>query len=138
MKMGMDKNSGFTLIEIIVSIALLGILAASMLPLFTVSTIAGNKTEEMLESTYTGQQMMEFVYHSVATGSPGDDLGAKLTAERGFTRVGNTYRHTSGDQSMELTYEEDGMLVHVTTKVYTQTKLETIYEAYYRWGSGVD
>ena len=57
------NNKGLTLIEVIVSIALLGLVVMGFMQLFTVSSIVTSKSEDVLEATYTGKDTMELIYN---------------------------------------------------------------------------
>ena len=60
----MKNNKGFTLIEIIVSIALVGIIIVGILPVMAQGLIFLNKTKEITQDVFSAQQSMELAIES--------------------------------------------------------------------------
>jgi len=133
------NNKGLTLVEILVSIALLGIIAIAFLPLFQLSAIALNRTEHKLEATYTGKDTMELMYN-LSLNTNYNDLEEELIS-RGYYKdeINNVFIYEiADDKRIELRFTNEGDLVRVVTKVYSEinrSELETKYEAYYTWAN---
>lgn len=129
-------DNGLTLVEIIISMALLGLITIALIPLFTTSAMIINRTEYTLEDTYTGKDIMELMYF-LSSNTYLEDLESELLS-RGLSKDADgllTYE-TADNKYVELEYSDQGDLVRVVTKVYrkvNRTELETKYEAYYRW-----
>jgi prepilin-type N-terminal cleavage/methylation domain-containing protein len=60
----MKRVKGFTLIEVIVSIALIGIILVGILPVMAQGLIFLNKTKEITQDVFSAQQMMELAIES--------------------------------------------------------------------------
>lgn len=135
------RNKGFTLVEIIVSLALLGILAVTFIPLFTMSATVMGKTQDKLEATYTGKDTMELMY-KLSLGTNYNDLETELVS-RGYDKdINNVYIYqTTNNKCIELGVTKQEDLVEVVTKVYStmnRTELESKYQAYYKWANKGD
>lgn len=129
-------NKGLTLVEIIVSLAILGIIVIAFIPLFTMSAMVMNRAEQTLEATYTGKDTMELMYN-LSTNVNYGDLETELLS-RGYSKDINNlfiYENTD-DKYIELYFTDQENLVKVVTKVYSdinRTELQSQYEAYYKW-----
>lgn len=133
------NNKGLTLVEILISIALIGIIAIAFLPLFQMSAVVLNRTEHTLEDTYTGKDTMELMYN-LSSSTNYEGLKTELL-NRGYIKdeIDNAVfikkNNITEDTWIELRLTNEGDLVRVVTRVYSdmnRTKLETKYEAYYR------
>jgi len=129
-------KAGFTIIEVLLSIVIIGIIASVCLPIFTLSAKTNRQTEQTLDSTYLGQNAMEEVYH-LSRSIPYEEL-----ANHGYTYVKGKYIYSHEyDSGKYLTIEiekekENNDLVRVIVKVYDNkdmNKLETQYESLYIW-----
>lgn len=127
-------NKGITLLEIIVSIALLGIILIATIPFFTMAAKMSNVTDNRLEATYVGKDTMELVYNISKTASDYNDFEDALVAE-GYVKDGNKFKYyTFDDKYIELKINIQANLVRVLTMTYdsdSDAKLESQYEAYY-------
>lgn len=57
------NRKGMTLIEIIISLALLAIIVVPFLTLFVYSTVVTQKSEIVLDATYVAQRVIEDIYN---------------------------------------------------------------------------
>lgn len=130
------SHNGFTLVEIIVSIALLGIIAITFIPIFTISALVTSRTENTLESTYTGKDTMELMYN-LSTNTNFENLEEELLSKGYIKDINDLFIYeTTDNKYIELAFTDQGDLVQVVTKVYTdlnRTKIESKYESYYNW-----
>lgn len=133
------SENGRTLIEIVVSIAVLAIIIVPFTSLFIQSSKSLNVSDEIMDATYVAQTVMEEVYHlSQTTSFPpdnyppdidvvpdGDDYVTKMNLE-GFHVVLALSKDNSSSE-----------LVNVLTQVYDNSsnmKLESQMETYLLWG----
>lgn len=70
-------SKGMTLVEVILAMGIISIVSVGVLSMFTMSAWVMSGTEEKLQSTYTGQEMMEIMYHYAAT-LPFDEIIEEL------------------------------------------------------------
>ena len=133
------SRSGFTLIELILSIAIIGMIIVSFMPLFVMSAKNNNRSENMLSATYLGKDAMELAYH-LSTTVPYNDLGSELVDTEGYINLSNgAYGIESGDEKyihIQFTKGENEKLVKVLVKVYEDQRmnqLEVQYESLYFW-----
>ena len=135
MKKSYRGNKGLTLVEVIISMALLGLISISIISLFTTSAIIINRSESTLKDTYTGKDIMELMY-SLSLNTYLENLESELLT-RGFNKVSaGTFVYETDKQQIEMKYTDQGDLVKVVTKVYSKangTDPEAKYEAHYRW-----
>lgn len=64
------KRKGFTLIEVLLSLSLIGLIAVTTLPILTSSLLNINKTKVRLEMNYIGEMVMERIKSFNEEGSP--------------------------------------------------------------------
>ena len=133
------SRSGFTLIELILSIAIIGMIIVSFMPLFVMSAKNNNRSENMLSATYLGKDAMELAYH-LSTTVPYNDLASELVDTEGYINLSNgAYGIESGDEKyihIQFTKGENEKLVKVLVKVYEDQRmnqLEVQYESLYFW-----
>ena len=138
------KNSvlGLTLIELILSIALIGIIIISFMPFFIMSAKTNNKSETTLSSTYLGKDAMELAYE-LSEKTPYNKIGEELN-NRGYKKIAfpNIYGYEYSDKRfLTIKFEGEENLVRVTVKIYedeSMNKLEVQYETLYSWvGRGI-
>lgn len=131
-----SRSKGFTLLEIMIAIALLGVIATALIPLFSLSAKLVGGAEDKLEATHSGMDTMELLYH-LSSSSNFDLLETELI-ERGYAKNGEGhYTYETDDQKyIDLEVQQEGSLVRVLVKVYgsiDQKELKSQYEALYRW-----
>lgn len=63
------NKEGLTLIEVIISLAILGIIIVPLLNMFVFSTVTNSKSEDILDATYVAQNIMEYRYAESKDGS---------------------------------------------------------------------
>lgn len=130
-------RAGLTLIEIILSIAIIGIITVAIIPLFVFSAKTNSKSETTLDSTYLGKDAMELVYH-LSKNTPYEDLENELIS-RGYSSdiskkiFGYEY---SDKKYLNMKFSEEGNLVRVIVQIYkdkSMNELEGQYESLYSW-----
>lgn len=133
-------NAGLTLIELIISIALIGMIVVAFMPLFVMSAKTNIKSEVTLDSTYLGKDAMELAYY-LSQNTPYKELEGELV-DRGYSVDGsqNTFGYEYSDKKyLNMKFSEDGNLVRVTAKIYKDkdmNQLEVQYESLYSWVGG--
>lgn len=130
---------GLTLIELIISIAIIGIIAIAFIPLFTMSAKANRKSETMLGSTYTGKDAMEYIYQ-ISRETAYRDIGSKLI-EKGYveTSQSNIWEKKIDDKRhLKIEFKEEGNLIRTIVRVYKGEQVESQYESLFTWkGRGI-
>lgn len=137
------SRPGLTLIELILSIAIIGIILISFMPLFVVSAKNNSQSESTLNTTYIGKDAMELAYHLSQTISY-NDLKSTLVAKGYKDLSGDAYGIESSDEKyihMEFTKAENKKLVKVLVKIYKdqnmmENQVEVQYESLYIWDAG--
>ena len=141
-----DK-SGLTLLEVLLSIAIIGIILIAFISLFTMSGKTNIKSESILRSTYIGQNVMEIIY-SASRNVGFDEFNTNLKEELGDNFLLDTTRENifiyQDEESLEKLVKikmkkEEGMenLIRVLVKVYDDKDLKIVeaqYETLYYWG----
>ena len=136
------NRAGLTLIELILAIAILGIIAVAFMPLFVMSAKTNSRSEVTLDSTYLGKDVMESVYDLSKT-VPYNELKNKLINEKGYTELSsNIYSYEYEDKKyLHISFTENENLIKVVTKIYkdkSMNQLEVQYESLYFWiGRGI-
>lgn len=136
------NRSGLTLVELILSIAIMGIIAITFMPLFVISSKTVNKSETTLDSTYLGKNAMELVY-DLSRNFPYEKLEEELIKNGYEKDVSNDifcYKYND-KKYLDMRFTEKGNLIKVVVKVYkdeTKDQLEVQYESLYPWfGRGI-
>ncbi|MDP3058218.1 MAG: type II secretion system protein [bacterium] len=88
-------SKGFTLIEVLITIALLGIILAPLLGLFMVGLSNSNNNQNMSEASYIAQSKLEEVVAADATARLGMSTGV-LSYNSIFTFQRQVVNHPSG------------------------------------------
>ncbi|NLY44959.1 MAG: prepilin-type N-terminal cleavage/methylation domain-containing protein [Tissierella sp.] len=101
----MKNRKGLTLIEVILSLAILGMITIPLLNMFVFSTVTNSKSEDVLDATYIAQQIMEERYNESKNGEE--------------IPLNNEYLDSSGVYWIEEKVSNEGNLVRVLIKVYT-------------------
>lgn len=85
------RDSGMTLVEILASIVILGIVIVSFMSIFGQSALQNKSTDKIMQgSNYAGDLMEHFVAMS-HKGSSLDSAGNYLIDEKNFKRISNLY-----------------------------------------------
>ena len=61
--MKINNKKGLTLVELVITIALIGLIAVVFMPIFLLSAKTNNQSEDKLKATYLGKDAMEMVYN---------------------------------------------------------------------------
>lgn len=136
------NKSGLTFIELILSIALIGMIIVVFMPLFVISSNANNKSEATLDSTYLGKDAMELVYY-LSENIPYEKLEEELL-DRGYStsKSKEVFGYQYSDKKyLKMKFNEEDDLVRVIVKIYKEkdmNQLEVQYESLYSWvGRGI-
>ena len=140
-----DK-SGLTLLEILLSIAIIGIILIAFISLFTISGKINIKSESILKSTYIGQNVMEII-HSASKNIEFDEFNTNLEEELGDNFLLDATRENifiyreeeSLEKFVKIKIEKEAdmkNLIRVLVKIYDDKDLKTLeaqYETLYYW-----
>jgi type II secretory pathway pseudopilin PulG len=145
MKKTRNSESGLTLIELIISIALIAMILIAFLPMFIMSAETNTKSETTLDSTYLGKDAMEMAYDlSKNKEIIYEDLDNVLVDEKGYSKESNNaYSFEYSDKKylyIIFDKEDNTNLVRVVVKIYknnSMNQLEAQYETLYSWLEGV-
>jgi type II secretory pathway pseudopilin PulG len=145
MKKTRNSESGLTLIELIISIALIAMILIAFLPMFIMSAETNTKSETTLDSTYLGKDAMEMAYDlSKNKEIFYEDLDNVLADEKGYSKESNNaYSFEYSDKKylyIIFDKEDNTNLVRVVVKIYknnSMNQLEAQYETLYSWLEGV-
>lgn len=139
---GLKENiKGLTLIELIISLAIIGIIVIAFMPLFTMSAKANIKSGTMLGSTYSGKDAMEEVYQ-LSRQVAYDQLGEKLEEiDRGYKKgseANEWEKYLDNDRVLKLKFGEEDNLINVEVYIYKGDQVETHYQSLFSWkGRGI-
>lgn len=131
-----------TLIEVMISFTILGIIVAAFTPLFVLSAKNNDETGNMLDSTHLGKDIMEFVYN-LSLSVPFEDLGEELVDNHGYTDLtGDSYGYEfENGKYAQLEFLESENLINVVLKIFNNigmNRLEVQFETLYVWvGRGI-
>lgn len=134
-----NNETGLTMIELLISIAVIGIIIVVFIPLFLMSAKTNIRSEVALDSTYLGKDAMELIYN-LSQNILYKDLDSKLTDEDYiYDESTNTHKHEyDGQKYVTAEFKEENNLIRVVVKVYRDDKLEAQYESLYSWfGRGI-
>ena len=107
------NRKGMTLIEIIVSLAILAIIIVPFLNIFVQSTVTNKKSEVILDATYVAQRVMEESYN--------DSLDVDGKTPKPLSGIQN-YKDTSGGNywiNKKISSQDSNNLVGVIVKIYS-------------------
>lgn len=124
----LSSNKGLTLIEILVSIVILGIIVVSFITLFIHSARTNTISEKMLDATYIAQTQMEEFYHL-------KNLSNKDMTDLGFEKIemncDNDSCYSKESEGYYIWTEfkhptDRSQLVHVIIKVFNNHKKDKL------------
>lgn len=141
-----QDKSGLTLLELLLSIAIIGIILIAFISLFTMSGKTNIKSESILKSTYIGQNVMEII-HSASKNIEFDEFNTNLEEELGDNFLLDATRENifiyreeeSLEKFVKIKMEREAdmkNLIRVLVKVYDDKDLKTLeaqYETLYYW-----
>lgn len=154
MKRIQKARAGVTLIELILSIAIIGIIVVSFIPLFVITSNTNSKSQAALKSTYLGKDAMEVAYtlsRNIDYEKIESDLEDRLEIElkeQNYSKIPNNERsdedgfwYKKDDKYLNIKFTKTDNLVKVIVKVYkhnNRNELEVQYESLYSWkGKGI-
>lgn len=111
------SQQGMTLIEIMLSIVILGIIAVSFTGFFTQSARTTNHSEQMMDAMYIAQTCMEEIINESFEKCRGIDI--KKTGPQRTTIIENHYSYY-----IKTAIEKQGELRNVVIKVYKDHEAE--------------
>ncbi len=136
-------RSGVTLVELILSIAIIGMIVVSFIPLFVMSSKTNSKSETTLDSTYIGKDIMELIYSEIRNYKDNnfnelvEHLDNKINDDKYLKINGKVNSYSYEDSKfIKVKYKEDGNLIRVIIRVYkdeAMKQLEVQYESLYPW-----
>lgn len=139
-----NNETGLTMIELLISIAVIGIIIVAFIPLFLMSAKTNTRSEVTLNSTYLGKDAMEVAYYlskTVSYESLEEKLKEKLEKKE-YIEISkdiseNIYVYEYKDKKyLTIKFKEEGNLIRVIVKIYkdeNMNKLESQYESLYSW-----
>ena len=114
------KSKGLTLVEVIVSLAILGLIIIPLLNMFVFSALTNKRSEDILDATYIAQSIIETRYAEHKTD--------------GTIPAGGEYTDPfGGGYWIGAKVETDGGLIRIIIKVYsdnTKRELKAQMETY--------
>lgn len=140
MKNDKQSTAGVTLVELILSMAIIGMIVVAFMAIFVASAKNNVKSQLTLDSTYLGKDAMEFAYDLSLTVAYAD-LETKLI-ECGYIKDGavNAYGYEYADKKyLRLEFSKDNDLVRVIAKIFidkSMDELQVQYESLYLWTRG--
>lgn len=138
-----STQKGLTLVEIIISLALLGIITIPILNMFVHSTSTNSKAQNIIEGTYIAQSTMENIYDLSKSYSFSEGLiqltstgyvEATINPEYDYSYTKEMDNHYIKIELSNLVYNDS--LVKVIVKIYndgTMNKLESQIETILSW-----
>lgn len=138
------NRKGMTLIEIIVSLAILAIIIVPFMNMFVQSTVTNKKSETILDATYVAQSNMENIY-SISKSKTFIAGRLQLTDNDGFIETdvstNNNYNYTKNVTGYFINIQimrivGKGNLVKLLVKIYdnsSMSKLESQMETILPW-----
>lgn len=135
-------EKGLTLIEILISLAIIGIIAVGFIPLFAMSAKTTHESKVVLDATYLGRDAAEFVYY-LSKNIPYEDVNIHMAgAGYDYDAAGGIYSKEFEDKKyMTLKLSDRGGLISLVVKVYKGSdmkRLQAQFETLYTWvGRGI-
>ena len=123
-----NKRDGLTLIEVILSLAILGIIIISFLNMFVFSTVTNSKSEDIMDATYIAQGRIEKRFEE------SKDRTVPIPLDIGKIYSGSIEGYWIEEEILNI----DDNLVRLIVKVYSdesKNKLEAQMETYLLWDS---
>lgn len=122
------KRKGLTLIEVILSLAILTIIIIPFLNMFVFSTVTNRKSEDIIDATYIAQERIEESFKG------SKDRTVPIPLEIGKNYSGSIEGYWVEEEILSI---EDN-LVRIIVRVYSddsKNKLEAHMETYLLWDS---
>jgi len=140
----MKAQKGFTLIELMIVVAIIGILAAVALPAYQDYTARAKVTEVMLQVDACKTAVSEFVQSNSAFPDDADAAGCSTTATTKYMAAGVTVDKangliTSGDiKNVATGADSKHILLQPTTDAARKTAMKAASDAIMGWSCGTD
>lgn len=133
----LKQESGMTLVEIMATIVILGILVTSFTAFFVQAANTTSRSERRAEANYLAQEALEqLVYHAPEVEK--DEIGARLQEETpDWTVSGNTLRRQVNDISLTIEIREipDSALSQVLITASYDNRQLALFETHLVFGS---
>lgn len=123
-----NKRKGLTLIEVILSLAILGIIVISFLKMFVFSTVTNRKSEDIIDATYIAQGRIEKRFEE------SKDRTVPMPVDIGIIYSDSIEDYWIEEEILNI----DDNLVRLIVKIYSdesKNKLEAQMETYLLWDS---
>ncbi|WOV82948.1 type II secretion system protein [Sporosarcina jeotgali] len=106
-KKNVSHESGLTLIEILASLVILGIVIVSFLSIFSQSALYNKKTDDLNDNTNYAEDLMELFVAYSQKGSSLESVDSILLNGQGFKKVTNLkYNKSTSKGFIEVIFEE--------------------------------
>ena len=121
------SKSGFSLVEVLASIVILGLIVGPFLSMFIQSARTNDFTEKVSDATYIANTQMEHLYKNISSRNKPTQLTAEIVGE-GFTLA----EHNTSENSSRFTKETDGHFISVKLKPAADGALEDVIVQVYK------
>ncbi|GGH86073.1 prepilin-type N-terminal cleavage/methylation domain-containing protein [Pullulanibacillus pueri] len=128
------SKSGFSLIEILAAIVILGLIVGPFLSMFIQSAKTTHVTETMNDATDVANAQMEDMYH-IVTHSTSDKIDEQMS-EQDFTKINDGYSKKVNDYTVMVQLRpvpDQPSLVDVIVQIYKENDREAQLESIYEW-----
>ncbi|WP_423357054.1 pilin [Pseudomonas citronellolis] len=140
----MKAQKGFTLIELMIVVAIIGILAAVALPAYQDYTARAKVTEVMLQVDACKTAVSEFVQSNSSFPADADAAGCSTTATTKYMAAGVAVDKTNGKitsgKIQGVATGADGKVIYLqpTSDAARKTALASASDAIMGWSCGTD
>ncbi|WP_074600871.1 type IV pilus modification PilV family protein [Sediminibacillus halophilus] len=134
----MKNESGLTLIEVVVSIAILSIIITTFFAFFAQAAKTNKNADSIVTATYVAERYMEEIYHLSVSCTGYTECENKLADEYGNEEGGGKYTEVADGYEVKIELKpllENSSLGNVMVKVYQSgsSKLEAQMETTINW-----
>ncbi|WP_053219014.1 type IV pilus modification PilV family protein [Virgibacillus senegalensis] len=142
-KQDMFNENGLTLVEILVSIAILSIIVTTFFTFFAQAAKTNKNASSILTATYVAENYMEEIYQMSVTCTDYTDCNNLLAQTYAATGSEGEYTDDPKGYHVKMAlkpHPENSRLGNVIVKVYQagSNKLEAQMETVVEWGDGLE